>query len=98
MSCFAKLKVQLTKAADFPGEAEQDCEIFYLDLSGLFAHNSHMQCEIHAFSAKELVQLFEKLRPHLTTIFIGADKGMQAAEARAPQLALWEWLIWLNVL
>ena len=79
MSCFAKLKVQLTKAADFPGEAEQDCEIFYLDLSGLFAHNSHMQCEIHAFSAKELVQLFEKLRPHLTTIFIGADKGMHAS-------------------
>ena len=82
MSCFAELKIQLTKAVDFPEVEEQDCEIFYLDLSGLFAQNSHLQCEIHVFSTKELVQLFENLRPHLTTIFVAADKGLEAARTR----------------
>ena len=72
----------MTKAVDFPEVEEQDCEIFYLDLSGLFAQNSHLQCEIHVFSTKELVQLFENLRPHLTTIFVAADKGLEAARTR----------------
>ena len=46
------------------------------------AQNSHLQCEIHVFSTKELVQLFENLRPHLTTIFVAADKGLEAAQTR----------------
>ena len=73
---------QISKAADFPQNDEQDDEVFFFDLSGLFAQNSQLQCEIHAFSDKELRKLFEKLRPNLTTIFIGADRGVEAARAR----------------
>ena len=79
MSAFSELKIQLTKAADIPVDGDLDEDVFYLDLGGLFAMNSKLQCEIHAFSYKDLVKLFEKLRPHLTTMFIGADRGTEAA-------------------
>ena len=83
MSPFSELKVELSKAADFPDECDQDDEVFYLDLSGLFARNSQLQCEIHGFSDRDLRKLFERLRPFLVTMFIGADKGVAAAAAHA---------------
>ena len=41
--------------------------MFFLDLSGLFAQNSHLQCDIYAFSDRELRKLFEKLSRPLFT-------------------------------
>ena len=82
-SAFSELKVELSKAADFSDEGDQDDDVFYLDLSGLFAWNSQLQCEIHGFSDRDLRKLFERLRSFLVTMFIGADKGVAAAAAYA---------------
>ena len=82
MSSFSAPRVELTKAVDIPDEGGQDDEVFYLDLSGLFALNSRLQCDIHGFSYEDLVVLFERLRPHMLTIFIGADRGVEEAVLR----------------
>ena len=82
MSSFSALRVELTKAVDIPDEGGQDDEVFYLDLSGFFALNSRLQCDIHGFSYQDLVVLFERLRPHMHTIFIGADRGVEEAVLR----------------
>ena len=82
MSSFSALRVELTKAVDIPDEDGQDDEVFYLDLSGFFALNSRLQCDIHGFSYEDLVVLFERLRPHMHTIFIGADRGVEEAVLR----------------
>ena len=82
MSSFSALRVELTKAVDIPDENGQDDEVFYLDLSGFFALNSRLQCDIHGFSYQDLVVLFERLRPHMHTIFIGADRGVEEAVLR----------------
>ena len=64
------------------GCREWDDEVFYLDLSDFFALNSRLQCDIHGFSYEDLVVLFERLRPHMLTIFIGADRGVEEAVLR----------------
>jgi ribonuclease HI/endonuclease/exonuclease/phosphatase family metal-dependent hydrolase len=62
-------------AQDFPEEDEQLDGVFYLDLAGLLAKNTHSQSQVFNINERVLSKLFNKLRvTGLTTMFIGMDK------------------------
>ena len=83
---FCGLDVVLMSAADFPEQEDQDGGSFYIDLCGFFAENSRVQSRAFGISAEVLVKWFNSVRVHLTTLFVGADGGVERALSRHQQL------------